>query len=144
MGDSDAGSGRLTPAGSRHRRVCSFAASDPGIRVIELNILGMQVQLLSINMGRSWSPLSSCRSPANATHWRVDRTLTVESRHGGVNRYREQDFIKNSQLLLLLLSEALECLGRTIQHGLVASSMVAKWKYHMSHRSVQRPAEADA
>ena len=82
MGDSDAGSGRLTPAGSRHRRVCSFAASGPGIRVIELNILGMQVQLLSINMGRSWSPLSSCRSAANATHWRVDRTITVESRHG--------------------------------------------------------------
>ena len=144
MGDSDPGSGRLTKARSRHRRYRSFAASGPGIRVIELHILGMQIQLLSINMGRRWSPLSSCRSPANATHWRVDRTITVESRHGFVNRYRQQEFITNSQLLLLLLSEVLECLRRTMQLGLVASSMVAKWKYHMSHRSVQRPAEAGA
>jgi hypothetical protein len=54
MGDSDPGSGRLTPAGSRHRRFSSFAAAGPGIRVIELHILGMQIQLLSINMGRRW------------------------------------------------------------------------------------------
>ena len=108
MGDSDAGSGRLTPAGSRHRRFCSFAASGPGIRVIELHILGMQVQLLSVNMGRSWSPLSSCRSPASATHWRVDRTIIVENRHSLVKRYEQKDFIKHSERLLLLLSEVLE------------------------------------
>jgi hypothetical protein len=144
MGDSDAGSGRLTPAGSRQRRVCSFAASGPGIRVIELNILGMQVQLLSINMGRCWPPSSFCRSPANAAHWRVDRTITVERRHGFVNRYGQLGFIKNSQLLLLVLSEVLECLRRTMQRGVVASSMVARWKSRTSHRSVQRPAEAGA
>src|ERR1700742_1471198 len=139
MGDSDLGSGRLTPARSRHRRFWSFAASGPGIRVIELHMLGMQVQLLSINMGRRWPPLSSCRSPANATHWRVDRTITVERRHSFVNRYGQQDFIKYGQLLLLLLSEVLECLRRTIQRGVVASSMVARWKCRASHRSVQRP-----
>jgi hypothetical protein len=109
MGDSDPGSGRLTPAGSRHRRYCSFAASGPGIRVIELHILGMQIQLLSIKMGRSWPPLSSCRSPANATHWRVDRTITVERRHSFANRCGRNDLIKQRQLLLLL-SEVLECL----------------------------------
>jgi hypothetical protein len=138
MGDPDAGSGRLTKAGSRHRRYRSFAASGPGIRVIELHVLGMQVQLLSINMGRRWSPLSSCRSPADATHWRVDRTITVEGCHGSVNRCGQREFIKRSQLLLLLLSEVLECLRRTMLLGLVASSMVAKWKYHTSPPSVQR------
>ena len=101
MGDPDPGSGRLTAARSRHRRFCSFAASGPGIRVIELHVLGMQVQLLSINMGRRWAPSSSCRSPANAAHWRVDRTITVERRHGFVNRCGQQDLIKQSQLLLL-------------------------------------------
>jgi hypothetical protein len=78
------------------------------------------------------------------THWRVDRTITVENRLGFVTRYEQQDFIKQRQLLLLLLSEVLECLRRTMQLGLVVSSMVAKWKYHTSHRSVQRPAEAGA
>ena len=144
MGDPDPGSDRRMAARSRYCRFWSSAVSGPGIRVIELHVLGMRVQLLSINMGRRWPPSSSCRSPANAAHWRVDRTITVDRRDGFVNRYGQQAFIKNSQLLLLLLSEALECLGRTIQHGLVASSMDAKWKYHMSHRSVQRPAEADA
>ena len=102
MGDPDPGSGRLTPAGSGHRRYCSFAASGPGIRVIELNILGMQIQLLSINMGRRWAPLSSCRSPAYVTHWRVDWTITVERRHGFANRCGRNDLIKQRQLLLLL------------------------------------------
>jgi hypothetical protein len=76
MGDSDPGGGRLTPTGSRHRRYCSVAASGPGIRVIELHILGLQIQLLSINMGRRWPPLGSYRSPESATYWRVDRTIT--------------------------------------------------------------------
>ena len=144
MGDPDPGSDRRMAARSRYCRFWSFAVSGPGIRVIELHVLGMQVQLLSINMGRRWPPSSSCRSPANAAHWRVDRTITVERRHGFVNRYGQQDFIKNSQLLLLLLSEVLECLRRTMQRGVVPSSMVARWKCRTSHRTVQRPAEAGA
>jgi hypothetical protein len=109
MGDSDSGSGRLTPAGSRHGRYCSFAASGPGIRMIELHILGMQIQLLSIKMGRRWPPLSPCRSLANATHWRVDRTITVERDHSSATRCGRNDLIKKRQLLPLL-SEVLECL----------------------------------
>ena len=108
MGDFERGSGRLTAVGSRQRRFCSFAAWDPGIRVIELHILGMRIQLLSINMGRRWTRLSSYRSPANATHWRVDRTITVERRHSFVSRCGRSDLIKQSQLLLLL-SEVLKC-----------------------------------
>jgi hypothetical protein len=144
MSDSDSGSGRLTRAGGRHRRYGSFAASGPGMRVIELHILGIQIQLLSINMGRRWPPLSSCRSPANATHWRADWTITVERRRSFSNRCGRNDLIKNGQLLLLLLSEVLECLRTTMQRGVMASSMVARWKCRTSHRSVQRPAEAGA
>jgi hypothetical protein len=141
MGNPDPGSDRRMAARSRYCRFWSSAVSDPGIRVIELHVLGMQVQLLSINMGRRWPPSSSCRSPANAAHWRVDRTISVERRHGFVNRYGQQDFIKSGQLLLLfLLSEVLECLRRTTQRGVAATSRVARWKY----RSVQRPAEAGA
>jgi hypothetical protein len=144
MGDPDPASDRRMAARSRFCRFWSSAVSGPGIRVIELHVLGMQVQLLSINMGRCWPPSSSCRSPANAAHWRVDRTITVERRHGFVNRYGQLGFIRNSQLLLLqLLSDVLECL-RTMQRGVVASSMVARWKCRTSHRSVQRPAEAGA
>jgi hypothetical protein len=144
MGDPDPGSDRRMAARSRFCRIWSSAVSGPGIRVIELHVLGMQVQLLSISMRRRWPPSSSCRSPANAAYWRVDRTITVERRHGFVNRYGQLDFIKNSQLLLLqLLSEVLECL-RMMQRGVVASSMVARWKSRTSHRSVQRPAEAGA
>jgi hypothetical protein len=144
MGDPDPGSDRRMSARSRYCRCWSSAVSGPGIRVIELHILGMQVQLLSINMERRWPPSSSCRSPANAAHWRVDRTITVERRHGFVNRYGQLDFKKKSRLLLLLLlSDVLECL-RTMQRGVVASSMVARWKRRTSHRSVQRPAEAGA
>jgi hypothetical protein len=144
MGDPDPGSDRRMAARSRSCRIWSSVVSGPGIRVIELHVLGMQVQLLSISMGRRRPPSSSCRSPANAAHWWVDRTITVERRHGFVNRYRQQDFIKSSQLLLLqLLSEVLECL-RMMQRGVVASSMVARWKSRTSHRSVQRPAEAGA
>ena len=139
MGDPDPGSDRRMAARGRY---CRSAVSGPGIRVIELHVLGMQVQLLSINVGRQWPPSSSCRSPANAAHWRVDRTITVERRHGFVNRYGQLYFTRNSQLLLLLLlSEVLERL-RTMQRGVVASSMVARWKCRTSHRSVQRPAEA--
>ena len=98
MGDSDRGSARLAAASSR-----------PGIRVIELHILGMQIQLLSINMGRRWPPLSSCRSPANATHWRVDRTITIERRQRFANRCGGYDLIKQRQLRLPL-SKVLECL----------------------------------
>jgi hypothetical protein len=144
MGDPDPDSDRRMAARGRFCRIWSSAVSGPGIRVIELHVLGMQVQLLSINMGWRWPPSNSCRSPANTPYWRVDRTITVERRHGFVNRYGQVDFIKDSQLLLLLLlSEVLECL-RTMQRGVVASSMVARWKSCTSHRSVHRPAEAGA
>lgn len=144
MGNPDPGSDRRMAARSGFRGFWSSAVSGPGIRVIELHVLGMQVQLLTINMGRRWHPSSSCRTPVNAAHWRVDRTITVERRHGFVNRYGQLDFIKNDQLLvLLLLSEVLECL-RMMQRGAAASSMVARWKGRTSHRSVQRPAEAGA
>ena len=113
MGDSDRGSGRLTAARSRHRHFCSFVASGPGIRVVDLHFLGMQVQLLSINMGRRRTPFGSRRSPVNAAHCRVDRTITVERRHSFVNRCGRGDRIKQSQLPLLV-SVALECLRRTI------------------------------
>jgi hypothetical protein len=142
MGDPDPSSDRLTRAGGRHRRYLPSAISGPGIRVIELHVLGIQVQLLSINMGRRWPPLSSYRSPANATHWRADWTITVERRRRFANRCGRTDPIKSNQLLLLVLSEALECLRRTMQRGVMASSMVARWKCRTSHRSVQRPAEA--
>ena len=144
MGDANPGSDLRMAARSRFSHIWSSAVSGPGIRVIELHVLGMQVQLLSINMGWRWPPSSSCRSPTNAAHWRVDRTITVEHRSGFVNRYGRFDFIKNSQLLLLLLlSEASERL-RMMQRGAVASSMVARWKGRTSHRSVQRRAAAGA
>ena len=144
MGDANPGSDLRMAARSRFSHIWSSAVSGPGIRVIELHVLGMQVQLLSINMGWRWPPSSSCRSPANTAYWRVDRTITVERRYGFVNRYGQLDFIKNSQLLLLLLlSEVLERL-RMMQRGAVASSMVARWKGRTSHRSVQRRAEAGA
>ena len=123
MGDPDPGSDRRM-ALSRYCRFWSFAVSGPGIRVIELHVLGMQVQLLSINMGWRWPPSSSCRSPANAAHGRVDRTITVERRNGFVNRYGQPDFIKYGQLLLLLLSEALEWLRRTMQRGTACSEQL--------------------
>jgi hypothetical protein len=144
MDDSGPGDGRVMAARSRHRRFWSFVASGPGIRVIELHIRATQIQLLSINMGRHRPPVSSCWSPANAAHRQVDRTIIIERRRGFVNRYGQQDFIKNSPLLLLLLSKVLECLRGTTQRGVVASSMVARWKYRTSHRSVQRPAESGA
>jgi hypothetical protein len=87
MGDPDPGSDRRMAARSRYCRFWSSAAWGPGIRVIELHVLGIQVQLLSINMGRRWPPSSSCRGPANAALWRVDRTITVALRHRFVNRY---------------------------------------------------------
>jgi hypothetical protein len=105
MGDLDPGSDRRMAARSRYGRFRSSAVSGPGIRVIELHVLGMQVQLLSINMGRRWPP---------------SRTITVE-RHGFVNHYGQQDFIDNSQFLqLLLLSEVLQCLRTTMQRGVAA------------------------
>ena len=142
MGDPDPGSDLRTAARSRYCRFWSSAVSGPGIRVIELHVLGMQVQLLSINMGRCWPPSSSCRSSANAAHWRVDRTITVERRHGFVNRYGQQDFIKNSQLLLLLLSEVLECLRRTMRRRKacrdqlkpVLSTTASFWRSHFLRR----------
>jgi hypothetical protein len=144
MRDPDPGSDRHLAARSGYCHFWSSAASGPGIRLIELHVLGMQVQLLSINIGRRWSPSSSCRSPANAAQWWVDWTITVQRRHGFVNRYGQQDFVKNSPLPLLFLSKVLECLRGTTQRGVVASSMVARWKYRTSHRSVRRPAESGA
>jgi hypothetical protein len=144
MSDPDPASDRRMAARSQFCRTWSSAVPGPGIRVIELHVLGMQVQLLSINMGWRWHPSNSCQSPVNTAYRRVDRTITVERRHGFVNRCGQLDFIKNSQLLLLLsLSQVSECL-RTMQRGVVASSMVGRWRSRTSHRSVQRPAEAGA
>jgi len=102
-----AAAGRLAAARSRRRHFCSFVASGPGIRVVDLHILGMQLQLLSINMGRRRTPFGSRWCPANAAHWRVDRTITVERHHDFVNRFVRGDHIKQSQLPLLA-SEVLE------------------------------------
>jgi hypothetical protein len=113
MGNPDSGSDRRMAARSRYRRFWPSAVSGPGIRVIELHVLGMQAQLLSINMG----------------HWRVDRSITVDTRDGFVRRYGQQAFIKNIQLLLLLL-EVLKCLRRTMQRRVVASSIVTRLKSH--------------
>lgn len=113
MDDSDQASGRLTAARSRHHHFRSFVASGPGIRVVDLHILGMQVQLLSINVGRRRPPFSSQWSPLNAAHCRIDRTITVERRYVVVNRCEIFDYIKQSQFPVPLL-EVLECLRRTI------------------------------
>jgi hypothetical protein len=142
MGDPDPGSDRRMAARSRYCRFWSSAVSGPGIRVIELHVLGMQVQLLSINIGRQWPPSSSCRTPANAPHWRVDRTITVERRHGFVNRYGQRDFIKYGQLLLLLFSGVLECLRRTMRRRKacseqlkpVLSTTAPSWRGHIRRR----------
>jgi hypothetical protein len=115
MDDSGPGDGRVMAARSRHRRLWSFVASGPGIRMVELHILGTQVQLLSINMGRRRPPVSPCWSPANAAHRRVDRTITVERRHRFESHCRRDDLIKQSQRLLLLWE--------------VTSLMIVRWKY---------------
>ena len=94
MNDSGPSDAQVMAARSRHRRFWSFVPLGPGIRVIEFHVFGTQVQVLSVNLGRRRSSVSSCGSPANAAHWRVDRTITVERRHGFVNRYGQQDFIK--------------------------------------------------
>jgi hypothetical protein len=112
MNDSGPGDGRVMAAHSRHRRFSSFVAPGPGIRVIELHVLGTQLQLLSINMGRRWPPLSSWRSPANATHWRVDRTITVERRRGFANHCARGVLIKQIQRLLLLWEVAFFMIAR--------------------------------
>jgi hypothetical protein len=127
MGDPDPGSDRRMAARSRYCRFWSSAVSGSGIRVIELHVLGMQVQLLSINMGRRWPPSSSCRSPANVAHRRVDRTITVERHNGFVSRCGLRDCIKYGQLLLLLLSEVLVCLKRTMQRGAAVLSTTASF-----------------
>ena len=111
MDNSGPGDGRNMTPHTRHRRFWSFVASGPGIRVLEVHILGTQVQLLSINMGRHQPPASSCWSPANAAHRRVDRTITVERRLGFVDHCGRGVLIKQSQLLLQL-SDLLESLRR--------------------------------
>jgi len=102
MGDFERRDGRLAAARSPHRRLWSFAASGPGIRVIELDILAIRVQVLSINMGRGRPPVSSYWSPANAGLRRVDRTVTIERRHSFAKRCGRTDLIKHSQRLRLL------------------------------------------
>ena len=125
MGDPDPGSDRRMAARSRHCRFWSSAVTGPGIRVIELHVLGFQVQLLSINVGRRWPPSTSCRNPANAVHWRVERTITVVHRNGSVNRCGQQDLIRSSKYLLLSLSQVLKpVLGTT----------AALWRSHTSRR----------
>jgi|ERR1700761_6256920 len=109
MDDPDAGDGRVMAAHSRHSRFWPSVASGPGIRVIELHMLGTQVQLLSINVGRLGPNVSSCWSPANAAHRRVDRTITVERRRAFVNHCGRGGLIKQGQFLLQL-SDVLECL----------------------------------
>jgi hypothetical protein len=113
MNDSGPADGRVMAARSRHRRFWSFVAPGPGIRVIEFHILGTQVQLLSINMGRRWPLLSSWRSPANTEHRRVDMTVTVQRRRDFVNRCGRSIRIRQIQLLLQL-SDLLEGLRRTM------------------------------
>jgi hypothetical protein len=112
MNDSGPSDGRVMAARSRHRRFWPFAASGPGIRVNEFHILGTQVQVLSINMGRPRRPSESpCWSPANAEHRRVDMTITVERRRGFVNHCGRGVLIVQSQLPLQL-SDLLESLRR--------------------------------
>jgi hypothetical protein len=113
MDDSRPGDGRVMAARSRHRRFWSFVASGPGIRVVELHMLGTQVQLLSINVGGHRPPVSSCWSPASAAHRQVDRTIIIERRRGCVNHCGRGVLIKQSQLQLQL-SDLLECLRRTM------------------------------
>lgn len=115
MNESGPGDGRVIAERSRQRRFWSFVAPGPGIRVIELHILGTRVQLLSINMGRRRPSVSSCWSPANTGHRRVDMTITVERSRGFVNHCGQGVLIKQSQRLLLLWE--------------VASWMIARSKY---------------
>ena len=88
-----------------------LAALGPGIRVIELHILGIQVQLRSVKIGRHrrWPRANFSWSPANATHWRAKKTSTVERDKGFVNHCERTVLIKQHQRLL-------------------ATSMVTRWK----------------
>jgi hypothetical protein len=112
MNESGPGDSRVVAARSRHRRFWSFVAPGAGIRVIEFHILGTQAQLLSINMGRRWPPLSSWRSPANTEHRRVDMTITVERRRGFVNHCGRGVLIEQSRRLLLLWEVAFLMIAR--------------------------------
>jgi hypothetical protein len=80
MGDSnpDAADSRQRVV---HTVALQSAALSPRIRVIELHILGIQVQLRSIKMGRHRRRprLSSFWSPANAA--KPDRELLDRARH---------------------------------------------------------------
>jgi hypothetical protein len=113
MNDSGPRDGRVMAARRRHHSLWSFVAPGPGIRVIEFHILGTQVQLLSINVGRRWPLLSSWRSPAKKEHRRVDMTITVERRRGFVNHCGRGILVWQYQLLLQL-SDLLEGLRRVI------------------------------
>lgn len=112
MNDSGPGDGRVMAARSRHRRFWSFVAPGPGIRVIELHILGTQVQLLSINMGRRRPSVSACWSPANTEHRWVDMTITVERRRGFVNHCGRGVLIEQSRRLLLVWEVAFLMIAR--------------------------------
>jgi hypothetical protein len=83
---------------------CQSAASSPGIRAIELHILGVRVRLRSISAGRlrRWPSSSSYWSPANAAYRRAKRTITVERDEDFVNRCGRSVLIKKIQSLLLL------------------------------------------
>ena len=97
---------------------CQSAASSPGIRVIELHILGIQVQLRSIYTGRlrRWPPSSSYWSPANAAHRRAKRTITLKRDDSFVNSCGQSILIKQSQRRLPL-SEVLGCLRRRMHNS---------------------------
>ena len=92
----------LIPAGysSRGRVVRTAgsrpAAVDPGMRVVELHILGLQLRSIKIGRRRRWSCSRFCWSPANALHWWPKRTSTVEPDEGLVNRCGRRVLIKQA------------------------------------------------
>ncbi len=102
MSESDRGSARPAAASGR-----------PGVRVIELHVLGLQVQLLSINIGRRWPRLGSWWSPATGEHRPVDRTITVGWRDGFIDRCGLGNPIDQYQFLPLL-SAVLDRLRRSM------------------------------
>ena len=106
------------------------AALSPGIRVIELHILGIRVELRSIDLGRPgcWPPSS----------WHAERTITVELDEGLVNRWGRMILMHSRRLLLS--SEILGCPRRMMWRCVWASSMavntIARWTCRTSHLGV--------
>jgi hypothetical protein len=89
---------------------CQSAATSPGIRAIELHILGIRVRLRSINTERlrRWPPSSYYWRAAYAAYRRAKRTITVERDECFMNRCGRSILIKKSKRLLLLLGSVEE------------------------------------